>query len=97
MLLIEPDVPFPLRFNHIVLITRVVRHHGGGVTLYADGRHYDASSVFEIIQSLGVTPAARRFAFVGEEPALSDLGRLCRHLLSNGHPESVPQELAYLR
>ena len=97
MLLVETAMPFPMRFTHIVLITRVVRRYGGGVELLAGGRHYDAASAFELIQSLGPVPMARSFAFTGGDAALRDLGQLCAHLLADGSIGSLPAELAYLR
>ncbi|MEO6710405.1 MAG: hypothetical protein ABI054_03530 [Planctomycetota bacterium] len=96
-LLVETTDPFPLRFSHVVMITRVVLRHGGGVTIESGGMQFDASSAFEIIQSLGFNPAATRFAFQGPEPALQDLSRLCRHLLIEDKSDSWPDDLQYLR
>ena len=97
VLLVETREPFPVRFNHCVMIASVVLHHGGGVELLADGHHFDASSTVDIITSLPHSWSARRLEFVGSEGALNDLGRLCKHLLSNGDRQGLPDELAYLR
>ena len=76
MLLVECEGQISLRFSQVVMITRIVRHNGDGVTLLAGGSHFDASSAFELIQALMLTPAVRRYAFVGPETALRDLDRL---------------------
>lgn len=97
MLLIETAAPFPFRFRQVVLIWRVVERHGGKVNILVEGHEYDAKSPFEIIQSLGFRDSLKRFAFIGEEAAIHDLGRLCRHMLIEGHGDSIPDELGYLR
>lgn len=97
MLQIETARPFPFRFRQVVLIWRVVERHGGNVNILVEGHQYDARSPFEIIKSLGFRESLRCFAFIGEEAALNDLGRLCRHMLIDGKNDSIPDELGYLR
>ncbi len=93
MLLVETVDPFPFRFRHIVMIMQVARRHGGQVKVQVDGHEFDASSAFEIIQSMG----SRSSAYVGPEAALIDLSRLLRILLIDGKPEAAKEAFEYLR
>lgn len=78
------------------MITRVARRHGGGVRILAAGRHCEATSAYEIIQALGVSPTQKHFAFVGPEAPLRDRNRLFHHFPVDGIEDSPPRDLDYL-
>jgi len=79
------------------LIVGVVHHYGTPVTMRMGSSSCDASSIMQVMMTIGNHPEERVVAFRGDEKPLGDLRRLFESNLGEDGLDALPEELAYLR
>ncbi len=78
------------------LIVGIVNHHGTPVSLKIGGESCDASSMIQVMMTLGSNSGAREVAFRGDEKPLDHLKMLFENNLGEDGLDSLPDDLAYL-
>ncbi|MCH2107256.1 MAG: HPr family phosphocarrier protein, partial [Planctomycetes bacterium] len=93
------DVPddLILHARPVSLIVKIVEHHGTPVTCEVDGAECNASSILEMMITVGSNTDARRYQFRGDERPLVDIQQLFEAGLGERGLEDLPEELSYLR
>ncbi len=79
------------------LIVGIVNYHGTPVSLRVEGETCDASSMIQVMMTVGRHSEARAVTFLGDEKPLDHLELLFRHRLGEGGLDGLPSELEYLR
>ena len=93
------DIPehLTLHARPASLVVNIVGRYGTPVELEVDGKKCNASSILELLITVGANPSARRYIFRGDENPLRDIEVLFEHKLGEDGLDGLPDELGYLR
>jgi len=93
------ELPHDLRLHArpAALIVAIVGHFGTPVELDVGGTRCDASSILDVLVTVGSHPESRMFVFRGDEKPLRDIGLLFEHGLGEDGIDGLPSELGYLK
>jgi phosphotransferase system HPr-like phosphotransfer protein len=93
------ELPADLRLHArpAALIVAIVGHYGTPVELEVGGTRCDASSILDVLVTVGSHPESRTFVFRGDENPLRDIGLLFEHALGEDGIDGLPPELGYLK
>lgn len=79
------------------LIVAIVNYHGTPVSLRVSGETCDASSMIQVMMTVGRHSEARSVTFLGDEKPLDHLELLFQNGLGESGLDDLPEDLAYLR
>ena len=96
-LVVEVPDQLTLHARPASLVVNIVARYGTPVELEVAGKKCNASSILELLVTVGASPDARRYVFRGDENPLRDIGLLFEHQLGENGLERLPEALAYLR
>ncbi|MBI5432576.1 MAG: HPr family phosphocarrier protein [Planctomycetes bacterium] len=96
-LVVELPDDLKLHARPAALIVSIVNRYATPVELEVDGRRCNASSILDVLVTVGSHPEARRYVFRGDENPLRDIGLLFQHGLGEHGMDRLPPELQYLR
>jgi len=96
-LTVEVPDELMLHARPVSLIVKIVDHHGTPVSCEVEGSECNAGSILEMMVTVGSNTEARRYVFTGDERPLADIQKLFEAGLGEKGPESLPEDLEYLR
>lgn len=96
-LVVELPRDLKLHARPAALIVGIVNRYATPVELEVDGRRCNASSILDVLVTVGSHPDARHYVFRGDENPLRDIGLLFENGLGEHGLERLPPELQYLR
>ena len=79
------------------MVVVIVNHYGTPVEMEIGGDTCNASSILDLMILVGSHAESREFVFRGDENPLRDIALLFEHDLGENGPDSLPDELSYLR
>jgi len=96
-LTVELPEDLKLHARPAALIVAIVGRFGTPVELEVEGTRCDASSILEVLVTVGSHPENRRFVFRGDVNPLQHIGLLFQHGLGEDGVSRLPAELDYLK
>lgn len=96
-LVVELPDEIKLHARPAALIVTIVNRYATPVELEVEGRRCNASSILDVLVTVGSHPEARHYVFRGDENPLRDIGLLFEHGLGEHGMDRLPTELQYLR
>lgn len=96
-LVVEVPDRLTLHARPASLVVNIVGHYGTPVELEVDGKKCNASSILELLITVGANPEARRYLFRGDVNPLRDIGLLFENNLGEDGLDELPDGLSYLR
>ena len=96
-LVLEVPDDLTLHARPASLVVNIVGRYGTPVELEVAGKKCNASSILELLITVGANPEARRYVFRGDVNPLRDIGLLFENNLGESGLDDLPDELGYLR